>query len=155
MYEMMPNRRGFLGMRSGVEDLVDQMFSDVRWPRGFFSMDYSAPLEQLKETENDYTLSVKIPGIDREKLSVTYDNNVLTIQAQDRMEEENVSEDDGVVFHTRKFQSTNYNRSWKLPTGVDPESIRSKYKDGILEIVVPKPQEIMSESKRIDINYEK
>lgn len=80
------------------------------------------------------------------------EDNVVTIEASGKYEKEDKKEEEGVTYHTRRFAATDYHRGWQLPTGVG--EITSTYKNGVLEVTIPKPEEEEKEVKYIDVKVE-
>jgi HSP20 family protein len=103
------------------------------------------PAVDVWETDTELVLSFDLPGIPEDKIAVELDDNVLTVTGKrERMQEH--SSDRFYRFERRFGQ---FSRSVTLPTGVKEEHIKAEYKDGVLEIRVPKPKEQMP--KRIQI----
>lgn len=88
----------------------------------------------MRENEHEYVLVVDIPGVDKSKINVNYDNNILTISAErsDERKEENE------YYHYSERSYGTYSRSISLPKNIDYESMTAKYTDGVLNIIVPK-----------------
>merc|ERR1712146_163631 len=106
------------------------------------------PLPHMDLVENDaaYTLTMDVPGIRRDELEVSVDQQVLTVSGK-RSTDECM---DGDSYRVRERRHSNFSRSLKLPmdAGTDAESVKASHKDGILELIFLKS----SPSKRnIDI----
>jgi HSP20 family protein len=95
------------------------------------------PAVDVWETESELVYAFDLPGIPEDKISVELEENALTVSAE-RERKEEVSNDRFYRFE-RRFGS--FSRTIGLPQGVNEDSIRADYKDGVLEVHVAKPEE--------------
>jgi HSP20 family protein len=86
-----------------------------------------------------------LPGIPKEKINIDFNEGVLTISGE-RSEERR---EEGTTYHRMERSYGKFMRQFALPQDVDPSAINASYKDGVLEVVVPKP-----EQKRTRINIQ-
>jgi HSP20 family protein len=103
------------------------------------------PATDVWEGGDELVLSFDLPGISEDQISVELDDNVLTVSGQ----RERTNEDASDRFYRFERRFGTFARSVTLPAGVDESSIKADYKDGVLEIRVPKPVE--PKPKRIQI----
>ncbi len=103
------------------------------------------PAVDVWETENALVLSFDLPGIPEDKISIELDDNVLTVSGERAREQEETGE--RFYRYERRFGS--FARSVTLPAGVNEDQIQANYRDGVLEVRVPKPEE--QKPKRIQI----
>ena len=103
------------------------------------------PAVDVWETENELVLSFDLPGIPEDKIAVELDENVLTVSGERDRTQEHSS--DRFYRFERRFGT--FARSVTLPQGVNEEAIQAAYRDGVLEIRVPKPEE--QKPKRIPV----
>jgi HSP20 family protein len=103
------------------------------------------PAVDVWETENELVLAFDLPGIPEAKVSVELDDNVLTVSG----ERERTHEHSGDRFYRYERRFGTFARSVTLPQGVNEEAIQAAYRDGVLEIRVPKPEE--QKPKRIPV----
>jgi HSP20 family protein len=106
------------------------------------------PAVDVWETENELALSFDLPGIPEDQISVELDDNVLTVSGQREREER--QEGDRFYRYERRFGT--FQRSVTLPPGVNENDIKATYRNGVLEVRVPKPEE--QKPKRIQIGVE-
>jgi len=92
----------------------------------------------IVENEGNYTLTAELPGVDKKDLKVTVENDTLTIEAEKRNSHE--SEKDGHYHSERSYGK--FSRSFKLNGQVDAEKIDAEYKDGVLNLTLPKREEV-------------
>jgi HSP20 family protein len=97
------------------------------------------------ETEDEIVLALDLPGVDEEKVSIEVDDGVLTVSG----EREKTVEQQGDRFSRFERRYGAFARSVTLPQGVREDAIKADFKNGVLEIHVPKPEE--RKPKRIQI----
>jgi HSP20 family protein len=95
------------------------------------------PSVDVWETENELVLSFDLPGIDEDAIAVELDDDVLTVSG----ERERTSEHSGERFYRFERRFGTFSRSVTLPPGVQEEAISADYRNGVLEIRIPKPEE--------------
>lgn len=109
------------------------------------------PAVNIQETEDKFVVAVAAPGKTKEQFNIELENNVLTISSEEKEERE--SSDAYGRFTRKEFSYNNFRRAFSLPETVDNEKISANYKDGVLEIEVPKKEEAKLQAKRmIEIN---
>jgi HSP20 family protein len=108
---------------------------------------WSIALDIIEEKEQ-YVLKADLPGIKKEDIKVSLEDNILTIKAERKSEVE--AQDKQVHRIERTYGQ--YQRSLNLGKNVDAEKIRANYKDGVLELTVPKAEEV--KPKTVDVNVE-
>jgi HSP20 family protein len=96
-----------------------------------------APALDVWETDTELVYAFDLPGVPEEKISLEVADDTLTISA----EREKVVEESGDRFHRFERRYGTFSRAVGLPQGVDESKITASYKDGVLEVHVPKPEE--------------
>ncbi len=109
--------------------------------------EYRTPVVNVEETEKAYKLNLEIPGVEKDKICVNLEDKVLTIKAGDTKEEK--VEKEGYKSHAKSTYS--YQRSFVLPQDTLADKITSSYKNGVLQIEIPKAEEKKPETKQIPI----
>jgi len=94
-----------------------------------------APSADIYEKDGNLVVKAELPGVDRNDVSVTVENGDLVVQGE-RHSDEEVKEED--YYRMERFTGTFYRR-FALPEGVDEDRISAEYKDGVLEVRIPKP----------------
>lgn len=119
----------------------DQVFENflrpVRWIEE--AAGELAPPLDVRERNDDFVITAELPGVKKEDIGVTLENGVLTISAEMKSEKEE-KEGERVIRQERRFGK--YVRSLRLGTQVDDKKIKANYKDGVLELVLPKAEEV-------------
>ncbi|AYW46198.1 Hsp20/alpha crystallin family protein [Tetragenococcus koreensis] len=102
----------------------------------------------IKEKDNSYEVTADLPGFDKSDLNVTYDDGVLTIEAT-RNDVTEDKDEEGNFLH-RERNSSSYRRQFMLK-GIDDEKIDASFKDGVLNLNLPKAPGEDEDKKKIDI----
>jgi HSP20 family protein len=120
----------------------------VRWPYRELNnfLDREAPTAttswspsvDILENENELVVKAELPGMELKDVSVTFENNVLTIKGERRFEHETKKED----YHRVEREYGSFSRSFSIPTFIDEDKIRAEYKNGMLNIVLPKKEAV-------------
>ena len=90
----------------------------------------------LSETGDSYVLHADLPGMGEDDVQIELEDNVLTISGERRLEQ---STSEGGYLRTERARGS-FARSLTLPAGVDPERIEADFRDGVLELRIPKPE---------------
>ncbi len=134
-----------------IEDMFDRYTKAVGWPRGgqeaLASSDWS-PRVDIVETEDEFLIKADIPGVDKDHVKVAVDNGVLTLHGERKSEKE---EKDTKFHRVERFVGT-FTRRFTIPDNVGVEGIKAVFKDGILNLHLPKTEK--SKPKAIDIHVE-
>ena len=103
------------------------------------------PAADVSEDERGYTLALDLPGINRETLDVSLDDNRLTVRG------ERAAETEGVNVRRAERPHGRFARSFTLPDAVDRQGITADYKDGVLLLRLPRRAERKEKRVKIDI----
>jgi HSP20 family protein len=89
--------------------------------------------------DNDHNIVIKaeLPGVDKKDIVVHVEGRLLTLKGE-RSSEKEVNED---KYHCRERTYGKFERVFTLPAEVDADKITADYKDGVLKIDIPKPEE--------------
>ena len=141
-------RRPLWGGFSDFDDLFEGFFSPRRSSP---STDGGAlvPAIDVTETDNEYLIKAEVPGVKKEDLDVSVQDGVLTINAESKYESEEKKEG-RLIRQERRYGK--YVRSMRLGKDVDSAKVKAEYKDGILELKLPKVEEVKPKKIAIDID---
>ena len=95
-----------------------------------------APSVDVSETEGEYQIKAEIPDVKKEDVKVTLEDGVLTIQGQRKQEKEET----GKKYHRVERSYGSFIRSFTLPDLVDEEKVKAEFKDGVLNLQLPKSE---------------
>lgn len=106
------------------------------------------PACDFQEGENHYFFSLDVPGVAKDNLHVDYADGILTISGEKRHEYRNEDQKNGHHVYEKTYGS--FKRSFSLPNPIEENAIKAGFKDGVLELLVPKAE--ARKRKRIPIN---
>jgi HSP20 family protein len=142
---------------------IDRVFDDVcsgsfRWPFRRPDMDLEiafpraegwqiAPAMDLVEKDGAFEITAELPGLEEKNVEVKVANNTLTIRGEKREEKE--EKDRQYFLSERRYGA--FQRSFRIPVGVDFERIAASFAKGVLTVALPKSAEARTAEKKIDI----
>ena len=100
------------------------------------------PKVDIAETDKSFEIQFYVPGIKKEEISIDIKDDRLTVSGERKMENEKNEKN----FHSVESYYGTFNRSFYLPDNVNANKVDAYYKDGILNIVLPK--DAKKETKR-------
>lgn len=107
------------------------------------------PALNVKEDEKEMTLELRVPGMKKEDIHLDYNNGMLTISGERNEEKEEKDKD---KYLRREFSSYSFHRSFELPENrYDVAKAQAAYKDGILEVTLPKREQKDKVSRKIEV----
>ncbi len=106
-----------------------------------------APPTDIYETEKDLVLKVELPGVDAKDVSVEINDGLLILKGQRKMRR-NV---EGEHYHRMEFSYGFFQRVFTLPVAVEGKKIKANFKDGVLEVLVPKAESKKTRQIKVDV----
>ena len=134
-------------MLNDLHDDINRLFSTSLRRGSLENVNAFVPSLELREEDDKFLLRADIPGIERKDTDISVVGNTLTLKG-DRKAEESRKEK-GYYYSERVFGT--FQRSIELPSEVDSEKVTATYKDGVLEVVVPKSEKAKPKQIRIDV----
>jgi HSP20 family protein len=132
-----------------LQDRMNRLFEDATQRRAqaeanadteFERADWT-PAADIYETESSYSIAMDLPGINRDALEIDVDDNRLIVKGTRAIEESRQ--------HRTERPRGKFLRTFTVPASVEQSKIGAEYKDGVLQIRLPKRGE--QKSKKIDI----
>jgi HSP20 family protein len=129
--------RGFYDPQSEMNRLFDEMFGGLSsrrsggQQRGQGDAEW-APAIDVVQKDDDLVVRAEVPGAKPEEVEITVHQGVLTISGK----REEQSEEERGGYLVRERRSGSFRRSLQLPEGVDEDSIRDRFDNGVLEVTV-------------------
>lgn len=120
---------------------IDRFFEDFSPFRGT-----SFPPVDIQETDKNLLLNFDLPGVKKEDIKIEVDDDVLTVSGEKKEEEET---DTKSSHRIERFYGS-FERSFVLPRGVDPDTVKGDYENGVLRLEIPKSQ-VEKKPKTIEI----
>jgi HSP20 family protein len=123
---------------STIQDEINRMFDDcvVNHDRET-GISKIYPASDIVESRDSFEISIELPGLKKEDVKVTLQNNILSISGEKKV----ASESKDHTFHRVERTYGSFFRSFELPMPVDSGKIQADFKDGILKINLPKVEE--------------
>ncbi|WP_455245968.1 Hsp20/alpha crystallin family protein [Petrachloros mirabilis] len=103
------------------------------------------PVVDISESDGEYLIKAELPEVKKEDVKVTVEDGVLTIQGERRQEKE----EKGKKYHRVERSYGSFVRSFALPESVDEGAVKAEYKDGVLNLHLPKSEKV--KPKAIDV----
>lgn len=108
------------------------------------------PRVDLSATDQEYLLTVEIPGVSEKDVSVDISGNTMTVKGEKRQEKE---EKDKNYYRVERSYGS-FQRVLSLPEDVNQEGIKARFKNGVLSITMPRASVPKGEVKQIEITSE-
>lgn len=136
---MVQERTDVLPAFRDLQDAVNLMFDETL--RGFLGgsapgAGVVAPVADVYETGDRLVFEFEVPGVDKDSISISFDNGLLTVGG-----ERKAPADDQRTYHRSERWYGKFQRSFRMPTSMDPEKIEARLENGVLRVVVPKREE--------------
>ena len=131
--------RSFEELRREMDRLFEDFFERTTLParRETVREKVWAPAVEVFDKKDKMVVRAELPGVEKKDVKVTVEGDVLTIRGERRAEEKVKDED----YYACELCYGAFSRSIYLPVKVDPSKIKANFKNGILEITIPKAKE--------------
>lgn len=110
--------------------------------------DWFAPASDASSDDKAYRISIELPGVSEEDVTLTVENGVVSVKGEKRTEKE--EKGDTWYFSERQYGS--FSRTFRLPADADQDKVGAELKDGVLTVTVPKRAEAAPEQRRIKVS---
>ena len=117
--------------------LVDSLFNQDLLPSEEVSNRTWMPPVDIQETADSYRLVAELPGLTKEDINITLENNVLRLSGERKFEKD--VKKDG--YHRIERTYGTFARAFTLPSQVNQEKVEASFENGLLTIVVPKAEQ--------------
>ena len=104
------------------------------------------PAVDVRETNDSFVFSAELPGLSKDDVSITLEDNVLTLTGERRFEKDASKNE----FRRIERSYGHFTRSFTLPSEVDNDTVQANYSDGLLTITVPKTEK--TKPRKIEIS---
>ncbi len=118
---------------------------------GWFDTGYTSNVMKtdVKANDDEYTLSIDLPGIDKKDINISLQDGYLTVEAVRNNEQTEKDEKSNYVFREKVYGRMS--RTFYVGEGISEDNVKAKYDNGILTVVVPKYKEEEKALKKISI----
>lgn len=118
---------------------LEELFGELARP-GYEGQESTRPWQppvDIVETEQAYEVRAELPGVQKDDVQLSVENNVLTLTGERKLEKDVNKEN----YHRIERLYGTFSRSFTLPSKVDAERVEAKYENGLLTVVIPKAAE--------------
>ncbi|UCB52177.1 MAG: Hsp20/alpha crystallin family protein [Candidatus Zixiibacteriota bacterium] len=134
-----------------VQDEMNRLFDDifghgparVQWTDGVWN-----PSVDVSEDKDNVVVRAEMPGLNKDDVKISVQDNVLTLKGEKKQEKEEKESD----YHRIERSYGSFCRSFQLPTAVEADKIKASYRDGVLNITLPKTEEVKPKEIPISID---
>ncbi len=141
-----PHRR-FRPFYNNIDRFVNEFGWGLQPAEGLDDATWT-PKVDIYETDSSYVLNAELPGLTKEDISIDINDSTLTLKGERKFEEK--VEKDNYVRVERSYGS--FSRSFVLSDDVAPDGITANYKEGVLEVTLPKKEEAKPKDIKVEIN---
>ncbi len=112
-----------------------------------FSMEWARPRMDVSETDDTFTVTAELPGLDEKDIEVALANQRLTIKGKKKLDREEKGRD----YHRIERASGSFQRSIYVPFEASSDKVDATFKKGVLTINIPKPKQEKVNVKKITV----
>ena len=138
---------GLSRLHNRINDLFDESFGRARAVPSAAAGVWLPPVDIL-ESHDAYLIRAELPGMKKEEVHLEVNDGTLTVSGERKAE----TLSDGVEYHRTERVNGKFSRSFYLPQTVKQDGIKATYRDGILEIHVPKAEDAKPRQIAISVN---
>lgn len=135
-----------------IQDRINRVFDEnmgrVRFPDVELSAGSWNPAVDIYETKDNVVLKAELPGMEKKDFSIEVKDSVLTLKGERKFEKETKEEN----YYRMERAYGSFTRSFTLPTAVDKDKVKAKFKDGVLEVTIPKTE--AAKPKQVNVEVE-
>jgi len=132
-----------LDLRDDFDRFIDRFFSkdfEIWEGQREFNVD-------IYEDADNVVIKAEIPGVNKEDISVSLTDDTVTISGK-KTEEKKIEKEN---YYRKEIRTGSFSRSFTLPCAVDKEKVKATYKNGVLEIVLPKSEKEKAKEVKIEV----
>jgi HSP20 family protein len=104
------------------------------------------PLVDLHETKDDVVVTFEVPGVREKEIHLSITGDLLTVRGERKWEREQEA-----TFHRVERAYGKFERTVPLPVPVQSAKVKATYRDGLLEVTLPKAEEVKPREIKVDI----
>jgi HSP20 family protein len=137
---------------SSLQERMNRLFSEFRgrpaWGEEEMAQGAWVPPVDIYETPESLVLKAELPGIGREDINIEVKDSTLTLKGEKKFEKD-VSEEN---YRRVERAYGSFQRAFTLPSTIQQDKVKAKFKDGILEITLPKMEEGKPKQIKVDVS---
>ncbi len=133
-----------------LRDQIESLFQDFDKKISFG--DDEVPIRSnVSETEKDIRITAELPGIEMKDIDITVTGNRIAISGQKKSEKEDKGEEEGRQYRRIERSSGTFYRSMTVPFDIDADTVGADFKNGVLTVVLTKPESFQKQEKKVEI----
>jgi HSP20 family protein len=136
--------RDFEGIQARLNRLFPEMSPRIEDENLFAAWN---PAVDIQETDNEFVLKADLPDVKKDDVRVALENGVLTVEGERNREKE----EKGKRFHRVERAYGKFVRHFTLPTEVDTPNVKAEFKDGVLNVHLPKAAEVKPKAIEVKV----
>ena len=137
----------FRDLDKWFEDIFPRPFAPFSFPRLRIAAEEIMPDVDIFQTDKDVVLKAELPGMKKEDIDVTLTAGTITISGEKKKEDEVKKKD--YYKYERSYGS--FCRTFSLPAEVKADKVKSTFRDGVLEVIMPKSEEAKKKEVKVKI----
>jgi HSP20 family protein len=135
------------GMHRELDRLLDEIWSGFGSAAAASEVGEFSPRVDISETDDAYRVTAELPGLEEKDFDVSLEGDILTVRGEKRVEREAKREGYTHV----ETSSGVFQRAFRLPVEVDPDSVKATFRNGVLNVTLPKPEGAAERARTIPI----
>jgi len=136
---------------SGIQEKMNQLFEDTfsrtRVRDEALGKGMWTPAVDIYETDDAVVVKAELPGLEKDQIGVEVKDGILTLHGERKFEKEVTEEN----YHRIERAYGSFHRSFSLPSSVEQDKIGAKFKDGVLEVTLPKREQAKPKQIKVDV----
>jgi len=139
--------RDIITLRERMDKMFEDSLARFRMPEEATMPTFWSPSVDIYETDENIVLKAELPGVDKKEVSVEVKDNTLFLKGERKREKE-VKEEN---YHRVERSFGTFMRSFSLPVTVKQDQVKAKFKDGVLEVTLPKAEEAKPKQVKVEV----
>jgi len=139
--------RDIITLRERMDKMFEDSLARFRMPEEATMPTFWSPSVDIYETDENIVLKAELPGVDKKEVSVEVKDNTLILKGERKREKE-VKEEN---YHRVERSFGTFMRSFSLPVTVKQDQVKAKFKDGVLEVTLPKAEEAKPKQVKVEV----
>ncbi len=107
-----------------------------------------APRLDVKENDDEYVITVELPGLEEKDFDISLEEDVLTIKGEKKSQHE----EDREGYHHVETVSGHFERRLRVPEGIDADSVKASFTNGVVSVALPKTEQPQPEVRAIPVS---
>ena len=139
--------RDIITLRERMDRMFEDSLSRFRMPEEATMPTFWSPSVDIYETDENIVLKAELPGVDKKEVSVEVKDSTLILKGERKREKE-VKEEN---YHRVERSFGTFMRSFSLPVNVKQDQVKAKFRDGVLEVTLPKAEEAKPKQVKVEV----